>query len=86
MLAARMRSLRLGATCCAVLGGVACYVLLVHLGVQGLVAGTVGLVFALLGRMALASLAAEWLVAAARRDAAARSARLWSDTDPKSKS
>ena len=79
MLAARMRSLRLGATCCAVLGGVACYMLLAHLGVQGLVAGIVGLVFALLGRMALVSLAAEWLVAAARRDAAARSARTRGD-------
>jgi hypothetical protein len=70
LLRARMQALRLGATCCAALGGVACYALLVNLGLPGLVAGVAGLVFAVLGRMALVSLAAEWLVAAARRSAA----------------
>ena len=70
LLRARLQALRLGATCCAALGGVACYALLVNLGLPGLAAGVLGLLFALLGRMALVSLAAEWLVAAARRSAA----------------
>jgi hypothetical protein len=71
MLQTRIQALRLGATCCAVLGGVACYALLVHFGLTSLLAGIIGLVFALLGRMALLSLAMDWLHAAARRSAAA---------------
>jgi hypothetical protein len=74
MLQTRIQALRLGATCCAVLGGVACYTLLVHLGLASLLAGIIGLIFALLGRMALLSLAIDWLQAAARRSAAAGSA------------
>ncbi len=72
MLRSRMRALRLGATCCAALGGVACYALLAHLKVPEPVAVVVGLVFAVLGRMALASLATEWLVATARRTSIAK--------------
>ncbi len=60
-------SLRAGATGLAVLGGLACYLLLLHFGLAPLVAGICGFVFALFGRVAALALARDWLLASARR-------------------
>lgn len=60
-------ALRAGANGAGMLGGLACFVLLAQLGVQQVVAAVIGFGFALLGRVAAASLGREWLLRSARR-------------------
>lgn len=55
-------ALRAGATSLALIGGIACYLLLVSLSVNTVWAAVLGLVFALLGRVAAVSLGREWLL------------------------
>lgn len=64
---ARLRGLRLGATCFALLGGMALYFFLTQRHVAGAVAVGVGLVYAVLVRVAVMSLARDWLLRAAAR-------------------
>lgn len=64
---ATLAALRTGVTAFAVLAGLACYFLLAQIGITGVPAAVVGLVFALLVRVAALSLLREWLLAAARR-------------------
>ncbi len=64
---AAFAALRTGVTAFAALAGLACYFLLARIGVTGVLAVVVGLVFALLVRVAALSLLREWLLAAARR-------------------
>ncbi len=67
---ARLQMVRTGVTTFALLGGVSCYVLLMefHLVTQP-VAFVIGLVFALLVRVAAGSLARDWLrLQLSRRD------------------
>jgi len=63
----QIAALRVSITSFALLGGLACYILLTQLGVPALAAGTIGLVFALLTRLAITALVGEWLHAAASR-------------------
>ena len=63
----QVRALRTGVTATALLGGVACYIFLSQWGVTPLIAGIIGLVFALLGRVALASLAVDFVLRSAPR-------------------
>lgn len=65
----QVRALRTGVTFTALLGGVACYIFLTQFGVPSLLAGIIGLVFALLGRVAIASLAVDFVLRSATRDA-----------------
>lgn len=65
----QVRALRTGVTATALLGGLACYIFLMQWGMSPLVAGIIGLVFALLGRVALASLAVDLVLHRAPRDA-----------------
>lgn len=65
----RLNTLRMGVTGSAALGGLACYVFLAQMGIAPLLAGGIGLAFALLARVALASLARDWLMSIARRQA-----------------
>jgi hypothetical protein len=51
----------------SVLAGLACYFLLLQLGLPAALAAILGLAFALLTRIATASLAREWLLRAAER-------------------
>ena len=61
-------ALRLGATVFGVLAGIACYLALEEFTPIGMVpAFIIGLVFALLTRVAAASLARDWLLHSARR-------------------
>lgn len=60
-----LAALNLGATSAAALGGLACYGLVSHFGMPSLVAGAIGLVFALLGRLAMVALGHEWLLRSA---------------------
>ncbi|MBF6590153.1 MAG: hypothetical protein IVW57_06425 [Ktedonobacterales bacterium] len=62
-----LAALRLGATSAAILGGVGCSLWLAQLGVPTPLAGGIGLLFALIGRAAMASLGYEWLVRSAER-------------------
>lgn len=64
---ARLRGLRLGATCFALLGGLALYFFLTQGRAAGAVAVGVGLVYAVLVRLAVMSLARDWLLRAAAR-------------------
>jgi hypothetical protein len=64
---ARLRGLRLGATCFALLGGLALYFFLTQRHAAGAVAVGVGLVYAVLVRLAVMSLAKDWLLRAAAR-------------------
>ncbi len=63
----RLAALRAGTTSFAVLAGLSCFVFLTQWGVGSLLAAGVGLVFALLVRVATTSLAREWLLHAARQ-------------------
>jgi hypothetical protein len=63
-----LRALRAGITSFAVLGGIACYVLLAEFGVPQVIAGVVGLIFALLTRLAVTTLVRDWLRSAAVRN------------------
>ncbi|MGH2485880.1 MAG: hypothetical protein ACRDHE_07710 [Ktedonobacterales bacterium] len=63
----RLRGLRLGATCFALLGGLALYFFLTQKHAAGVVAVGVGLVYAVLVRLAVMSLARDWLLRAAAR-------------------
>lgn len=65
----QVRALRTGVTVTALLGGLACYIFLAQWGVAPLIAGIIGLVFALLGRVALASLAVDFVLRSATRNA-----------------
>lgn len=67
-----LAALRAGATASGTVGGVLCFVLLEQAHVNWVFAFIAGLVFALLTRVAAISLGTEWLVARARRHAAAR--------------
>jgi hypothetical protein len=62
----QLRGLRTGITLTALLGGLALYIFLGHLGLPGLLAGILGLVFALLGRVAMVSLLRDWLLHTSR--------------------
>ena len=62
---ARLRGLRLGATCFALLGGLAVYYFLAQKHMAGAVAAGLGLVYAIFVRIAVTSLARDWLVRAA---------------------
>ena len=62
----QLRGMRVGITLTALLGGLALYVFLSSLGLPGIVAGILGFVFALLGRVAMVSLLRDWLLHAAR--------------------
>lgn len=64
---ARLRSLRLGATCFALLGGLAVYYFLTQRHVAGAISVGAGLLYAILVRIAVISLARDWLVHAAAR-------------------
>lgn len=64
----QVRALRTGVTFTALLGGVACYLFLTQFGVPSLLAGIIGLVFAILGRIAIASLAVDFVLRSATRD------------------
>lgn len=64
---AAFAALRTGVTAFAALAGLACYFFLAQFGVTGVLAVVVGLVFALLVRVAALSLLREWLLAVARR-------------------
>lgn len=65
-------AVRLGATAFGVLAGVACYVVLDQFTAIGMIpAFVLGLGFALLARIATASLARDWLIHAAERQRAA---------------
>lgn len=65
----QVRALRTGVTATALLGGLACYIFLTQWGVAPLIAGVIGLIFALLGRVALASLAVDVVLRSATRNA-----------------
>lgn len=62
----QLRGLRTGITLTALLGGLALSIFLSSLGWPGLLAGIVGLVFALLGRVAMVALVRDWLLHASR--------------------
>ncbi len=64
---ARLRGLRLGATCFALLGGLAVYYFLTMRHANGALAVGAGLVYAVLVRLAVLSLARDWLLRAAAR-------------------
>ena len=66
-LEARMRGLRLGATCFAMLGGLAVYYFLTQRHTAGAVAVGAGLIYAILVRLAVISLMRDWLAQAAAR-------------------
>jgi fatty acid desaturase len=63
---AAFAALRTGVTAFAALAGLACYFILGQVGVSGIPAIVIGLIFALLVRVAALSLLREWLLAAAR--------------------
>lgn len=63
---ARLRGLRLGATCFALLGGLAVYYFLTQRHAAGVLAVGAGLVYAVLVRLAVLSLVRDWLLRAAR--------------------
>lgn len=65
----QVRALRTGVTITALLGGLACYIFLTQWGVAPILAGVIGLVFALLGRVAIASLLVDFVLRSATRDA-----------------
>jgi hypothetical protein len=65
-----LAAVRTGATLSATLGGLAAYIGLEQLGANAALAALVGLGFALLARVAMTSLAHEWLLARARHHAA----------------
>ena len=60
-------ALRAGATSLALLGGIACYLLLIYLNINAIWAAVIGLVFAVLGRIATVSLGREWLLHSAHQ-------------------
>lgn len=62
----QLRGMRVGITLTALLGGLALYLFLGSLGLPGVVAGIIGFVFALLGRVAMVSLLRDWLLRASR--------------------
>jgi hypothetical protein len=69
-MARMLLALRLGATMFGVLAGIACYILLDQFTAIGMIpAFVLGLIFALLTRVAAASLARDWLTRAASRSA-----------------
>lgn len=70
-LGATMAALRTAATITGAFGGLACYMLLTHAGVAPVVAVIAGLVFALMGRLAMTSLGREWVLHMAARQAGA---------------
>lgn len=61
-----LSALSLGALSVAVIGGLACYAVLLGWGVPGWLAAGIGLVFALLARAAMVGLGRDWLLAQAR--------------------
>lgn len=63
----RLRGLRLGATCFALLGGLAVYYFLTQRHAAGVVAVGAGLMYAMLVRIAVLSLVRDWLLRAAAR-------------------
>lgn len=63
----RLRGLRLGATCFALLGGLAVYYFLTQRHAAGAIAVGAGLVYAVLVRLAVLSLVRDWLLRAAAR-------------------
>lgn len=65
----QVRALRTGVTITALLGGLACYIFLTQWGVAPILAGIIGLIFALLGRVAIASLVVDFVLRSATRDA-----------------
>jgi hypothetical protein len=64
---ARLRGLRLGATCFAMLGGLAVYYFLTQWRAAAAFAVVAGLVYAVLVRFAVISLVRDWLLRAAAR-------------------
>lgn len=64
---ARLAALRTGVTMFAVLAGLSCYFFLTQLGLNNVLAVGLGLIFALLVRIAATALLRDWLLAAARR-------------------
>lgn len=57
----QLRGMRTGITLTALLGGLALYIYLSHLGMPGVLAGMLGFIFALLGRFTMVSLLRDWL-------------------------